>query len=215
MALSPQPDEPDRREGRGRLCSIDLLPEEAEEDIAWANAELAARSMPQTEILYQFNARLADKGIGGISKGAFSRYSVRKALVARKHEAARAMTETVLGKLSPNERNDSTLAMTELLKHQIVEMVMAQEVPDPGMLGFACLSLQRLSLTAARASSENRIDRKAKADAKVLRKAARAHELSEQDRQETAEQVAQIASEAGLGAERIAAIRRGVLGIAT
>lgn len=75
-----------RRSGRGVLSSIEMLPEICDEDIAWANAELRERRMPQTEILRQFNARLADRGVKGVSKGAFSRYSVRLAVAAKEAE---------------------------------------------------------------------------------------------------------------------------------
>ena len=70
--------EQDRREGRGRLSSIDLLPEEAEEDVVWALEQLRARNLPQTVILAEFNERLADKGIEAISKSSWSRYAVLK-----------------------------------------------------------------------------------------------------------------------------------------
>ena len=39
------------RIGRGRLSSIDLLPEEADEDVAWALEQLRARDLPQNTIL--------------------------------------------------------------------------------------------------------------------------------------------------------------------
>jgi hypothetical protein len=68
-----------KRSGRGKLSSIEILPEVCDEDIAWVNAELKERRIPQTEILREFNARIADHGCKPISKGAFSRYSVRKA----------------------------------------------------------------------------------------------------------------------------------------
>lgn len=41
-------DSADRREGRGRLSSIDQLPEEAEPDIVWANEQLRKEKLPQT-----------------------------------------------------------------------------------------------------------------------------------------------------------------------
>ena len=53
----------DRREGRGRLSSIDLLPDEAEPEVVWALEQLRDRKLPQTAILAEFNERLADKGI--------------------------------------------------------------------------------------------------------------------------------------------------------
>jgi hypothetical protein len=40
-----------RREGRGRLSTIDLLPEEAEEDVVWALEQLRERKLPQNVIL--------------------------------------------------------------------------------------------------------------------------------------------------------------------
>src|SRR3546814_9118424 len=72
------------QEGRGRLSSIDLLPEEAEPDIVWASEQLRLREKPAKMILAEFNARLADRGIASISKSAWGRYSVRKAIQFRK-----------------------------------------------------------------------------------------------------------------------------------
>ncbi|MEA3264143.1 MAG: phage protein Gp27 family protein [Pseudomonadota bacterium] len=70
---------PARRTGRGVLSSIERLPAEFDQEVAWVNAELAERRMTQAEILRQFNERLQGKGMAPISKGAFSRYSVRTA----------------------------------------------------------------------------------------------------------------------------------------
>jgi hypothetical protein len=68
-----------RRRGRGRLSSIDLLPEEAQDDVRWAIDELNANRRSQEEILSSFNLRLAVKGIGPISRSAFNRKSLRQA----------------------------------------------------------------------------------------------------------------------------------------
>jgi hypothetical protein len=73
-----------RRSGRGRLSSIDLLPQACDADVAQANADLHERRLPQTEILQRLNAALAAKGIKSISKGAFHRYSTRIAIDARR-----------------------------------------------------------------------------------------------------------------------------------
>lgn len=200
-----------RRAGRGRLSSIEMLPEECDEDIAWANAELREKKMPQTEILRQFNARLADRGLKGISKGAFSRWSVRVAIEMRKLDASRQIMDVVLQRLEPGERSDSMIAATELLKYRILEQVMAEDEPDPKLLLNATLALQRLSATAAR---EAEVQRRDKRDQQ-----ADAERQAEQDKlarveAEAADKVAKIATEAGLNAERIAAIRKGVLGLA-
>lgn len=199
----------DRRQGRGHLSSFDMLPDEAEEALAWAAAALRDREMPQTEILRQFNAMLADKGIKGVSKSAFSRYSVRAAIEARKLEASRKIPEAVLSRLAPKERTDSTLAAIELLKYRILEQVTAEEDPNPKLLLNATLALQRLSTTALREAEGLR------------RESADQREQDDRERQavqdqaasEAADEATEIAREAGLSAEHIAAIRKGVLGL--
>ncbi|MBV1917600.1 MAG: DUF3486 family protein [Sphingomonadaceae bacterium] len=198
-----------RRKGRGRLSSIDLLPEDADEAIAWANAELREKRMPQTEILRQFNAMLADHALGPISKGAFSRYSVRKAVELRRMDASRKITDAMLAKLGPEERSDSTIGAVELLKHRTVELVMGTEEISGKELAAVTLALNRLSAIAKREKEARRADRKEEREDKQRRL-----EQEQRDREETAETVEKIATEAGLGAERISAIRKDVLGLA-
>ena len=80
------------RQGRGRLSSIDLLPDVAEEAIVWALEQLRERKLPQNVIHAEFNEMLLDLNaqhdldppIEPISKSAFNRYSVRKAMIFRK-----------------------------------------------------------------------------------------------------------------------------------
>src|SRR3546814_13583166 len=94
------------QEGRGRLSSIDLLPEEAEPDIVWASEQLRLREKPAKMILAEFNARLADRGIASISKSAWGRYSVRQALqfrtLAQVHHISGELAE--IGRPSCSER---------------------------------------------------------------------------------------------------------------
>jgi len=196
--------------GRGRLSSIERLPEVCDEDIAWANEELRERRMPQTEILRQFNARLADKGIKGVSVGAFSRFSVRVAVEMRKANATRQITDAVLARMPKGDRTDTTLAAIELVKFRIVQLVMDEDRPDPKLLGHAALTLQRLSATALReAEGQRRVEKdKRETEAKQNEQQAASPEAIE-----TADAVEKIATEAGLSAERVAAIRRGVLGL--
>jgi hypothetical protein len=166
--------------------------------------------MPQTEILRQFNARLADRGVKGISKGAFSRYSVRIAIETRKIEASRQITNEVLARLAPGERSDSMIAAVELLKHRIIEMVMGEDEPDPKALGQATLALQRLSSTLARTSELQRRDRQEQREEEA--REAQAAQLAKAET-EAADAAAKIATEAGLSAERARALRNGVLGL--
>lgn len=199
-----------RRKGRGYLSEIERLPEECDEDIAWANDELRKRELPQTEILRQFNARLADRGIKGISRSAFGRYSMRVANELRKMEASRQLLDLVQSRLDdPTARSESLIAATELVKARLVELVTHSEA-DPKLLVNATLALARISTTAAR---EAEMQRREKRD-----EIAEAERQAALDRQakadaEAAEKVEKIATEAGLNADRIAAIRKGVLGL--
>jgi len=202
QAIDPVQGGPGRRKGFGHISSIDRLPEQCDEDIEWANTELRERRMPQTVILEQFNARLADKGIKGISKSAFSRHSVRLAMEIRKMEASRRISDEILQRLAPGERSEGTIAATELLKHRILEMVLSQDEPDLGLLEKASLTIKRLSSTAIQEAEELRGDEQRRRD-----------EEQRKANEETAAKVAFIATEAGLGEDRIAAIRKGVLGL--
>lgn len=203
--------EPTSSTGRGKLSSIDLLPEEADEAIAWANAELRERNLPQTEILRTFNAMLADKGIKGVSKSAFGRHSVRLAVELRKLKAARDITEAVLARLPPGERSDATLALSELVKFRLAEMVTSDEEPSVKELANVTLALNRLS-TIARREQDARIAGKKDQREDADREKADAEKEAEANRV-AADKVEQIGSDAGLSAERIARIRREVLGV--
>ncbi|MGE0773534.1 MAG: phage protein Gp27 family protein [Sphingomonadaceae bacterium] len=197
-----------RRNGRGRLSSIEMLPEICDEDIAWANAALRERAMPQTEILREFNARLADRGVKPVTKSAFSRYSVRLAIEVRKLAASRQITDAVLARMEPGERSDSTIAAVELLKHRIVELVMDGEDANGKELAAAALALNRLSTIAAREKEGRRKDRKDE-----LAEEDRDQKNKDREQAELAEEVGRIAHSAGLDETRIAAIRKGVLGL--
>jgi len=192
-----------------------MLPEAADEAIAWANAQLRERNMPQTEILRTFNSMLADHGIAPVSVGAFSRWSIRLAVETRKIDATRQITSAVLARLPKGERSDATIAAIELVKYRLVELITSQEEIDLGLLKEASLTLMRLSGTEQRAAEGQR--RAAKDEREAAEREAEKAEAErrrEAEAQETADTVERFATEAGLSAERVAAIRKGVLGLA-
>lgn len=201
-----------RRKGRGVPSSIDRLPESCLDDVNWANAELRERRMPQTEIMREFNARIADKGQKPISKGAFSRHSVQLWLEMRKANAAVQITNAVMERLDKVARTDATVAAIELVKFRLMTLIMDEEETDIGLLGKASLTLQRLTSSQLRIGEAVRRDDKDKRDQAKLDQAeatkARAEAI------ETADTVEKLATEAGLSAERVSAIRKGVLGLA-
>lgn len=142
------------RRGRGRLSSIDLLPEEAEPDIVWVNEELRAGNRLQIDILDEFNARLADRGIAPIKKSAFSRYSVRKAMQFREMDERLRISSELVESLGTDGADQLTIALTEMIK------VAAAKILDGGISSTkGVMELARAVQAAASAqkiSAENR-----------------------------------------------------------
>lgn len=110
-------------EGRGRLSSLDLLPEEAQDDIVWAMGELNKRQRTQAEILDDLNGRLADKGFPLISKSAFNRKAMRVANAARKINERRALFEGIAPQFTPERIAEADIVIGELIKILITEML--------------------------------------------------------------------------------------------
>lgn len=186
----------DRREGRGHLSSIDVLPEEAEADIVWALEQLRERTMPQNAVLDEFNGRLADRGIGKVSKSAFSRWSVRKAVQFRRLDEVRAITSDVVSGLGTAGSDEVTVAVAEMLKAAIYEQLESGPT-DPK----AIMELSR-ALGSAVSAQKTSADHRRKLEEKVTAQVEKA-----------ADRAGVAAAEAGLSADRVAQIRRDVLGV--
>ncbi|MGO4735968.1 phage protein Gp27 family protein [Bosea sp. 2KB_26] len=108
---------------RGRLSSLDLLPIEAEEDIAWAFAELRGRKQTQDDIREALNLRLKLKGIAPISPSAFNRAAVRTARMAHRLGEVREMASALATKFEDGGDEDLTLMVSETIKAMIFEML--------------------------------------------------------------------------------------------
>lgn len=186
----------DRREGRGRLSSIDMLPDEAEPDILWALEELRSRTRPQIAILAEFNARLADRGIGGVSKSAFSRWSMRKTIQFRKLDEVRHITSEIVADLGTDGADQVTVAVAEMIKVAIYENLEKGSVDSKSVMEMARALTSVVS--AQKASNELRRKLEERAAAQI---------------EQAAETAEKVATEAGLSAERAAQIRRDVLGL--
>jgi hypothetical protein len=126
-----------RREGRGRLSSIDMLPEEAEPDVVWALEQLRERSMPGNAILEEFNKRLADRGIGSVSKSAWSRYAVRKAIQFRKLDEVQRMSGELVASLGTDGPDQVTVAVAEMLKLAAFQRLEEGETSTKGIMELA------------------------------------------------------------------------------
>jgi hypothetical protein len=110
-------------EGRGRLSSLDLLPDEAQDDIVWAMAELNQRKRTQADILFELNDRLAVKGCEAISKSAFNRKAMRIAAYSRRISESRALFEGIAPQFTPERVDETNIVIGEMIKVLIAEML--------------------------------------------------------------------------------------------
>ena len=111
------------RDTRGRLSSLDQLPDEAQEDLIWACQQLYARQRTQADILFELNDRLAVKGVDAISKSAFNRKAIRLAASMRRMQETRQVFEALSGHLAPELIDDQTVALGEFLKQLIFDLL--------------------------------------------------------------------------------------------
>mgnify|MGYP001120079996 CR=1 FL=1 len=186
----------DRREGRGRLSSIDMLPEEAEPDIVWALDQLRAREKPSKMILAEFNSRLADRGIGAVSKSAWGRWSIRKAIQFRRLDEARHIASELVPSLGTDGPDHVTVMIAEMVKVSALELLEGGEVSSKGLMELS--RAVSSAVAAQKVSAENR----RKLEDEVERRMAKAGEAVEK-----------VAREAGLSADRALEMRRAYLGI--
>ena len=128
-------------EGRGQLSSIDKLPEEAEPDIVWANDELRERRMPANAILQEFNARLADRGIKGISKSAWGRHSIRKAVQFRKIDQGHAILREIKSQINEDAPDEATMVIGEMIKVAVFQ-ALENGADDAKTLGMLARTLR-------------------------------------------------------------------------
>ena len=165
----------DRREGRGRLSSIDLLPEEAEEDVVWALEQLRERKLPGNVILEEFNERLADKGITPISKSSWSRYAVRKAIQFRKLDEAQRMSGEIVATLGSEGADQVTVMVAELLKTAMFEVL------EEGQLNSKAIMELSRGLSSVVSAQKTSADHRRKLQDELLSKVDKAIEKAGQD----------------------------------
>lgn len=176
------------------LSSLELLPEECQDDVVWALARLNERERTQQDILFELNDRLAVKGHGPISKSAFSRRSVRlkrraDRLAERDHIYA-GIRETI----TPEKMADQDIVLGELLKSVVDELIdETKSAKDAKELTAAFKNV--VSAQAMSAALKAKV--KAEADRKL------------------GEAVDMVAREKGLSAEAAEEIKAKILGVRT
>jgi len=193
--------------GRGHLSSIDTLPEWCEDAKLEALNALKERKLTQQEILDNFNGaiRLAALAIGivedvpQISRAAFNRKALQLAVLGRRLEETREIAKVLAPKLDQAGDNSLTLLVAETIKTLTLEMLNnAGELPADGDTAEMLMLVSR-ALKHAEESKRISADGRRKIETEL--KAMQGKKLDE------------LATEAGLSADRVAQIRRDVLGV--
>lgn len=171
-----------RRSGRGRLSSINLLPDYADAVIAEAMAALADDKLTQTEILDRMNLELLalDPPVEPVSRSAFNRHSIRFSAQARRLREARETAAALAERLEDMPEGDIGLMLGETIKAVLNDVLMdgmiSGETPSITDLKAAAETVQRLA--SARKADHDTADRARRA---VMAKAAEAIDMGVTD----------------------------------
>lgn len=117
--------------GRGRLNSLELLPEQCDLIIAWAAQELAGRDRTQLDIYSEFVGKcdaLKKEHRGEVeftipSFSSFNRYAVRLATMTRRLEETREIASTMAERFDPQGSDDLTRIAAEAIKTLVFELL--------------------------------------------------------------------------------------------
>ena len=191
---------------RGRLSSIDVLPEWADEAKLNAFTALKERKLPQLEILDTFNAELRVAAMANgitdppqISRSAFNRAAVRLALLGRRLEETREIAKVLAPRLDQAGDNSVTLLVAETIKTLIAEMLSnAGELEATGATA-EMLMLTARALTSAEQAKRISSETRKKIEAELNDKAAKA--------------IDQVAKAKGLTRETVDDIKAQILGL--
>ena len=179
--------------GRGRLSSIDLLPAEADPIVQWAVEELQASERTQADILFEMNDRLAAIGCDAVSSSAFNRYSTRLAATTRQLKETREIAKAVTERLGPDTADDINVMLVEMLKSAIYAVLRGGKITSKEVM-----ELSR-GLQTAMSAQKMSADTRRRQEAEI---ASRINDV-----------VDAAGKAAGLSAERIAQMRRELLGV--
>lgn len=158
--------ERDRR-GRGRLSSLEMLPEEAQDDIVWALGQLNERKRTQADILFELNDRLDVKGIPEVSRSAFNRRATRLNRRSAQLEERRFVYAGIADRLTPEEVSKSDIVLGEFLKVLIDELLDSDTLDSKNAMELA--KAYKETVVAQRHSAEHRRKLEAEAQSKLTK----------------------------------------------
>jgi Protein of unknown function (DUF3486) len=181
---------------RGRLSSMDLLPEDAWPHVREALDALADRKLPQEKIRETFNAHLLALGYDPVSRSAFNRKSLSLAKIGENIRQAREMAAIFAEKMDDMPDGDVGMLINEMVKviiYNMTEDIAAKDIEVGAKL------LKEVSLTLHRLEQAGNISVKRRREIE-LRASAKAADVVEK-----------VAKERGLSAETAEAIKNKVL----
>ncbi|MFC5393142.1 phage protein Gp27 family protein [Bosea vestrisii] len=181
---------------KNRLSSLDLVPEDAQDDIVWAIGELNQRTRTQAEILLDLNARLALKGVEPISSSAFNRKAVKLRAVQIRLDEARYIFTGIADQFTPEKVDDNSIVLGEFIKMLVFELTQAD----------ASERTPKMAMELARAFHDT-----VKGQAMS---AARRSKLESEFKEKAGAALASVAKKAGLSAERVEELRGEFLNLA-
>nr|WP_255679740.1 phage protein Gp27 family protein [Methylocystis sp. WRRC1] len=138
------------------MSSIDLIPEEGQDDVCWAMDELNRRQRTQADILFELNDRLAAKGIAPISKSAFNRRAVRSYAASQRIAEQRALFAGIADQFTPESIDEGNIVLGEFIKTLITEIISAGagRISPKGAMELA--SGYKAAIEGQKKSSEHR-----------------------------------------------------------
>lgn len=153
--------------GRGRLSSLDLLPEDARDDLIWAIGELNQRQRTQEDIRFEFNDRLEAKGLEAVSRSAFNRKATRLAKRTMQLEERKFIYAGIAERLTPEEIGKSDVVLGEFLKTLIDDLLDSEGLDSKNAMELA--RAYKETVVAQRHSAEHRRKAEEEAKAKITR----------------------------------------------
>ncbi|MGX1259809.1 phage protein Gp27 family protein [Sinorhizobium fredii] len=157
----------EERKGRGRLSSLDMLPDEAQDDLIWALGQLNERRRSQADILFELNDRLEVRGIEPISRSAFNRKAMRLAKRTMQLEERRHVYAGIAERLTPEEVSKADIVLGEFLKTLIDELLDGEGLDSKNAMELA--KAYKETVVAQRHSAEHRRKLEAEAQARITK----------------------------------------------
>ena len=194
------------RQGRGRLSSIDLLPDWADPAVQAAFAALNDNKIPQVEILEKFNAELRALGFAAgvvdppqISASAFNRKTLRLARHGRRLVETREIATALVSKLEHGGDEDLTLMLAETIKTLVFEML--ERADGLPAAGWSAEMMANCALALKSAEQAKKVS----ADMKVL--------IEKNFKAQAEAAIEKVGATKGLSAEAKEAFKRELFGV--